>query len=105
MAKFYGLVGFVRTEETSPGIWEPIEDPRPYKGDLLRNQRRWEKGTSINDNLNISNEISIIGDDFIRENLGAIAWVEVMGCKWQVTSVSIDYPRLTLSLGGVYNGS
>lgn len=27
-----------------------------------------------------------------------------MGARWKVTEVQIDYPRLTLTLGGLYNG-
>ncbi len=104
MAKFYGNIGFTVQEETAPDIWEPIEKVVPYKGDLRRNQRRWTNGESVNEDLEVSNEISIIADDFIMENLGAVKWAEVMGSKWKVNSVTIDYPRITLTLGGVYNG-
>lgn len=105
MAKFYGNVGFLETVETRPGIWEKVEKAHPYRGDLLRNQRRWEKGTSTNDDLVVSNEVSIVADDFLRENAGTIQWVEVLGSKWKVTSMLLDYPRVTLTLGGLYNGS
>jgi hypothetical protein len=29
--------------------------------------------------------------------------VEYMGTKWKVSNVEVKYPRLILSLGGVYN--
>jgi hypothetical protein len=104
MPKFYGAIGFVKTVETSPGIWEPSETAVKYCGDLIRSQRRWEQGDAINEDLNISNEISIVADKFAKENLNAIKWVEVMGSKWRVNSVTISYPRIVLTLGGVYNG-
>ena len=104
MAKFYGKIGFVNMIETIPDVWEPVETEKSYCGDLIRNQRRWSNGESVNQNLEVSNEISILLDDFIQENIGAIKWVEVMGSKWKVNSVTLDYPRITLTLGGVYNG-
>ena len=104
MAKFCGTIGFASTVETSPGIWEPIVTPKKYTGDLLRNQRRWERSEHPNEDLNISNEVSILADEFLQSNIGAVKWVEVYGAKWMVNSVTIDYPRITLTLGGVYNG-
>lgn len=104
MTKFYGNVGFVRTVETFADVWETIEDPRPYCGDLIRNQRRWENSDSVNENLTISNEISIVADEFAYENLNAMKWVEFMGTKWKINSVTVDYPRIVLTIGGVYNG-
>lgn len=104
MAKFYGNIGFTKLEETGVDIWEPVETIKPYRGNLNRNQRRWSNGESVNENIDVSNEISIVADDFLNENLGSIKWVEVMGSKWKVNSVTIDYPRVTLTLGGVYNG-
>lgn len=104
MAKFSGLVGFVKMVETEPDIWEPVETTRTYYGDMLKNRRIWEKTTNPNENLNVSNDISILADDFAKENIGYIKWVEIMGSKWMVTSISIEYPRLVLSIGGLYNG-
>lgn len=104
MAKFSGLVGFVKTVETAPDIWETVETSRLYYGDVLRRRMVWEKTTNPNENLNVSNEISILADDFVKSNIGFIKWVEFMGEKWMVTSISVEYPRLVLSIGGLYNG-
>lgn len=104
MAKFVGNIGYVKTEETAPDVWETVETVKKYTGDLTRSQRRWEQNDNPNMDLNVSNEISILADKFARENLGAIKWVEIMGSKWRVNSVTIDYPRIVLTIGGVYNG-
>jgi hypothetical protein len=105
MAKFYGNIGFVETVETSKDVWDTVETPRPYCGDLVRNQRRWENGSeSVNENLTISNEVSIIADKFAMENLNAMKWVEFGGAKWRINSVTINYPRIVLTIGEVYNG-
>lgn len=104
MTRFFGKIGFVMTEETRPGIWEELERTREYYGDLKRNQRRWSSRDELNDEFNISNEVSILADPFAYDNLEAMKWVEVMGSKWKINSVTIEYPRITLTLGGVYNG-
>lgn len=103
MAKYYGKIGFVSTEETEPGIWEEISTERLYFGDLIRNTRRLESSSKINSDLNISNQISILADPYLNNNLQRIRYVEFMGTKWRVETVDVQYPRLILSLGGVYN--
>lgn len=103
MAKYYGKIGFVSTEETEPGIWEEVSMERLYFGDLIRNTRRLESSSKINSDLNISNQISILADPYLNNNLQRIRYVEFMGTKWRVETVDVQFPRLILSLGGVYN--
>lgn len=104
MARWYGKVGYITTTESSPGVWtaEPVE--KYYQGDLTRNHRRWENSQNINDDITLQNEISIVCDPYALQNFQFIRYVEFMGCLWKVTSVDVQYPRLVLSIGGVYNG-
>lgn len=104
MAKFYGAVGFASTEETKPGVWEEVLTDRKYYGDLTRNSRMFQTSDQLNDDLNIANEISIVADPYARENFHRMRYVEFMGAKWKINSVEVQYPRLILSIGGVYNG-
>ena len=103
MAKFYGKIGFMETTETSPGVWEEEITERYYYGDVMRNMRRWDNSSYENDDLKINNEISIVSDPYAVQNFHAIRYVEWMGALWKVSSVDVQYPRLTLSIGGVYN--
>ena len=104
MAKFYGAIGYVETVETSPGIWEEQITERNYYGELVRNTSRFQVSDQVNDNVNIANEISIIADPFATQNFHAMRYVEFMGAKWKITNVEVRYPRLILTIGGVYNG-
>lgn len=104
MAKFYGIIGFAVLTETKPGVWKDQLVRREYFGDLTRNNRRLQEANQLNDNINISNEISIIADPFARENFHTMRYVEFMGTKWKVSNVDVQYPRLILTVGGVYNG-
>ena len=103
MAKFYGNVGYAVTQETAPGVWTERVTERLYYGDLIRNTRKLESGSQLNDNVDISNQVSILADPFAYENFHSIRYAEFMGAKWKVTSVEVAYPRLVLTLGGVYN--
>ena len=103
MAKFRGNIGYVKTVETSPGVWSDETVTRLYSGDVLQNNRRWQQSDKINEDLTISIKISIVSDNYILENLMYLKFVEYMGAKWKVTDISIERPRLTLTLGGLYN--
>lgn len=105
MAKFYGTVGYVDTVDKGNGVFEEeVIGERPYRGDVTRTVRRFENGESLNDNLNVSNEISIVADAYAYENFCHIRYVVWMGARWKVSSVDVQRPRLILSMGGVYNG-
>ena len=104
MAKFYGNIGFAETVETEPGVWVEEMTVRPYYGDLVRNTRRLENSGGVNDNVNISNDISIIADPYANHNFHSIRYIEFMGANWKVSNIEVQYPRLILTIGGVYNG-
>lgn len=104
MAKFYGSIGYSIYEEVRDGVWEPKIIERSYYGDLIKNFKRTESSGNLNDNINISNEISIVSDPFADQNFHSMIYVEYRGVKWKVTNVDVQFPRLILSIGGVYNG-
>jgi hypothetical protein len=104
MAKFYGNIGYIKTVEVEPGIWEEQVIERPYYGDLTRNTSRFQSSGGVNDDINIANNISIVADPYANENFQHMRYVEFMGAKWKITNVEVKYPRLILTAGGVYNG-
>lgn len=104
MAKFYGPIGYAVTEETDPGVWEEKITERMYYGELVRNTRKLQSADQLNDNINVANEISILADPFASGNFHLMKYVGFMGAKWKISSVEVQYPRLRLTIGGVYNG-
>ena len=103
MAKFYGSIGYAETVETSPGVWKEQITKREYFGELVRNTRKLQTADQINDNININNEVSIIADPYAISNFHSMRYAEFMGTKWKISNVEVKYPRLILTLGGVYN--
>ena len=104
MAKFYGMIGFARTIETSPGVFVETVIERPYRGDIPRNHISTFYSDGINANVNISNEFSIISDSYITQNASRMRYIKYNGEYWRIRDITIQYPRLILNVGGEYNG-
>ena len=104
MAKFYGAIGFAESVETRPGVHMEQIVERKYFGDLIRNTRRLQSADQLNDNINIANEISIVADPYANEHFYEMRYIEFQGAKWKVYNVEVKFPRLILTVGGLYNG-
>lgn len=104
MARFSGVVGFVEHVESSPGVWSETVTERRYYGDVNRSIRKLENGSSVNDNITINNEVSIVADPYAKEHFFAIRYLTWQGVRWKVTNAEVLYPRLILTLGGMYHG-
>lgn len=104
MAKYYGRIGFATLDETAPGVWEEVLSERYYSGDLTRNTRRLVTSSDVNDDINISNLISIVSDPYAMGHYFEMRYAEWQGAKWKITNVDASqYPRLILTVGGLYN--
>ena len=101
MAKFYGSVGYAETLQTAPGVHEEQIVEYPYYGDLTRNARQHQTGESLNDDINVANEISIVADPFANQNFHKMRYVEYMGARWKISNVEVQFPRLILTIGGL----
>ncbi len=104
MPKYFGSIGYSETVETAPGVFMPKSVTRPYTGDVLQNHRRWDNSEHVNDNLEVSNRISILADDYAYEHIGDMRYITYLNSKWKIKSVDIQRPRIIILVGGVYNG-
>lgn len=103
--KFHGKIGYAGvTVETAPGVWvDGIVEKDKY-GDVIRNTRTLQDGAKVNDDLTVSNSISIVADAYDNLNFFAIRYIRWAGACWEVRTVTVQSPRLILELGGVYHG-
>lgn len=109
MAKFVGIIGLLQTAEKEPGNFVPAPREIKVKGDLLKNIiRRDSIQTSTNDNIVVSNQISIVADPYTKEHVFEMAYLKFklpkLGGVWKIKNAEIKEPRILLTLGGVYSG-
>lgn len=105
MAKWYGEIGYAESVEVEPGVWDEQLTGRLYYGDLIRNARRLQSTDyKTNDDISISNTISIVADPYAMNHFHSMRYAELYGAKWKIDNVEVQPPRLLLTLGGVYNG-
>lgn len=105
MAKYHGEIGFAVTEDDGTGIWEQRLVTREYAGEIYSIRNRYAQGNERNGEVTQSLQLSIIADPFFYEKIGFLAYVEYRGLKWVATTNDLtSYPRITIDLGGVYNG-
>lgn len=102
--RFKGVVGYAIPTDVGYGVIEDNIIEKSYKGEVLRNNTRWSRGDGVNDNLTMSNQISILADEFAYANFQNIKYIVWQGAKWRIDSIEVRHPRLLIQLGGVYNG-
>lgn len=105
MAKWYGKIGYSESSMVSPGVWSPTIVERSYFGDSIRINRSLRGSTeTVADNITVGNQISIVADPYANQNFQTMIYAEYMGNLWKVSTVEVQFPRLILTLGGLYTG-
>ena len=84
MAKWFGVIGYAEQVETKPGVWKNAITEREYFGDMTRNTRRLQSTDQLNDNVDISNDISIVSDPYAIQNFHSMQYATYMGTKWKI---------------------
>lgn len=102
MSRFSGKLGFVITRETEAGVWLEDTIEIPVKGTIRSLYVRNDNNSSVNTNLRLTNEVSILLNTKIQTYLETLKYVIWKGSKWEVQSIGVNYPRLTINLGGLY---
>lgn len=104
MSRFFGIVGYSRVTDKGDGVWDEEFVEKTYTGREERISRRYENddnrllGTPV-----ASHTIEIVADAYLLENFMDIKYVVWKGRKWTVNYVEVRYPRLSLTLGEIYN--
>ena len=103
--RFFGVIGYATpATEVAPGVFKEGIKEIEYFGDVLRNTRQLVNDEKVNDDLSVSNSISVVADEYAYEHFHAIRYIKWAGVLWKASDVEVQSPRLLLRLGGVYNG-
>lgn len=103
--KFSGEAGFrLKDVEVEPDVYEPQVVSKIIKGDVVQNRYGRQNGDkSTIDNITITNQLSIVANQFLMKHISNLVYVKFQGVKWKVASYNIKAPRIFVDLGGVYN--
>ena len=104
--KYSGNAGFRITDvEVDPDVFEPQVVVKKVRGDVVTSRYHHDQNgdKSTIDNIRITNQISLVADQFFMKHISNLQYLEYQGGKWKVESFNIKPPRVILDLGGVYN--
>lgn len=106
MARFSGMVGYAQSlpDPEFPSVYVDTVVERKRYGDVIREHSKWQPNQNLNDDLEITNRVSIVADKFSLENMGNMKYITMYGQRWSIKSVTVEHPRLIVYLGGLYNG-
>ena len=102
MNRFFGSVGYVSSEETSPGVFSEVVTEKKYYGEFLSEGFGRDNSQSIVANINLRNRISLLADQYAIEHAAYLAYVTIVGTKWAIESVTFEGKRMICTLKGIY---
>lgn len=105
--RWHGNIGFETQVEVSNDprkatVWKPQIVQKHYYGEVQRLIKREGSGDKVNNDISFNNQFSIISDLYAQNNAYNMKWIEWMGRKWHITEITIEYPRITINIGGEY---
>ena len=103
MTRYYGAIGFAESVETAPGVIRDRITERYYKGDVIRNQVRWNPEDQVNEIMRVDNSISVIADPYFESHIQAMRYITWLGQRWKISSIQVERPRITLQIGSEYH--
>lgn len=101
--KFHGKVGFIQSVHKGHSVYAPEFVEKPYFGDVLKYNNRYETDQKVNEDIRIDNQISIVADFFAYKNFGCMRYVLWNDQKLKILSAQVDYPRIVITVGGPFN--
>lgn len=102
--KWCGVVGYAEPYERAPGVTDERIIEKPYYGDVMRNIRNLSSPDKVIDDITVNAQISIVSDSYALRHFFNIRYISYRGANWKVSAAEPQYPRILLTLGGVYNG-
>lgn len=105
MNKWSGKIGFADGHhETKPGYREERIVEKSFFGDITKMTVRESESNSILPNATVRNSVSVLLNPYIHDNIMNIRYFTWLGKRWIPQSIDIEWPRVILRPGEVYNG-
>lgn len=110
MSKFSGTLAIVNEFADDTGIWQREVQKYPIAGDFYQDNTARLTGEKINEDLSFSMRFSFLASPnlmtILSEDSQAITplYIEYLGLKLKVNSMTFQWPRLILTVSGVWTG-
>lgn len=101
--RYRDRIGFTDARETAPGVFTPKAIERVYSGDIVKYSSHYHEGDQVNPEIKLRNQISVLGDAYLRDNHAYIRYVWFLGVRYCVTSIEFSGKRVILDLEGLYH--
>ena len=102
--KWYGKLGLYEQNEIEPGVWVDGIVEREYYGDIIRLINHTQPASEkVNEDLKLNNQLSIVLDPYALDNFAFLRYITFNNSKWEASAVEVQFPRLIISFGGLYN--
>lgn len=102
--RYSGKFGFAVPTETVPGVWKDVVTERDYIGDVVQRTETFSVADSVIPQYRTTTSISVLCDGVLKESYKGLRYVEYMGENWVAASVVMQWPRIIVYIGEVYNG-
>lgn len=101
----FGIPSEQTINNVGTGVWEETIVEKTIYPEILREyaSRSQQSDSAITD-LHLASRFSVVMDPFIRDNLKSVRYVTYLSSRWAVDSIEIVYPRVILTIAGLYNG-
>ena len=100
-----GVIGYGEQTKTAPGVTDEVTIEKKFRGDLVRPPSSGpEEGAKVLDDLRVGVTISVVAGAYHSTHVHAMRYISWQGKLWKVANVDVNFPRLIIRLGGLYNG-
>ena len=102
--KWHGVVGIGVQEEDPerPSVYKNTIVEKEYTGEIFNRTISYRTGENVHTDLEYGQSVSILADPYLMQFYSSIAYVTIDNQKWNVSRVSVEYPRLKLDVGSGY---
>lgn len=100
-----GVIGYGEQTKIRPGVTDDVIIEKKFRGDLVRPPSSGpEEGGKVNDDLKVGVTISVVAGAYHSNHVHNMRYISWKGKLWKVANVDVNFPRLIIRLGGLYNG-
>lgn len=83
---------------------EDVITERDYLGDLIQRTEAFTVANSVLPEYRTTTSVSVLSDGVLAENYMNLRYISILGKNWSVASAVLQFPRLIVYVGEVYNG-